>query len=428
MDMIWLPMYLNLRVDKYELVIIDECQDLNVCQRELMLKACNGTRFIAVGDKNQAIYGFAGADSKSFEEIQNQPNTIGLPLSECYRCDSEIIALAQSIVPSISHFAGNGAGNVNREALLNEIEAGDMVLCRNTFPLVKLCMNYLKVGKKAVIKGQSIGDSLQALIRGTGAKKSADVINTLQNEKQQLVKSIVKKMRISEDEAKQEQSYVSFCDKVEVIELLSENCETAEDISAVLGRLFSDDTTTGIQLSTIHRSKGLEAKRVFIIHAELMPSKYAKQDWQMEQEMNLMYVAYTRAKNYLGFVCDFDAFEKCETSKEEFAKQVNVQIAEFVGKVGEKVAVNVTISDIKEISSEYGVSTVYRMYDTQGNIYSKWGLDGKFVVDTNSRELKVGTKLQFTALIKEHKLYKAEKINIIKSVSKYEPKLAIELL
>jgi superfamily I DNA/RNA helicase len=33
-----------------------------------------------------------------------------------------------------------------------------------------------------------------------------------------------------------------------------------------------------------------------------MPSKYARQDWQMEQERNLMYVAYTRALEELYFI------------------------------------------------------------------------------------------------------------------------------
>lgn len=33
-----------------------------------------------------------------------------------------------------------------------------------------------------------------------------------------------------------------------------------------------------------------------------MPSKSAKKDWEIKQEYNLMYVAYTRAKNTLGFI------------------------------------------------------------------------------------------------------------------------------
>jgi ATP-dependent exoDNAse (exonuclease V) beta subunit len=33
-----------------------------------------------------------------------------------------------------------------------------------------------------------------------------------------------------------------------------------------------------------------------------MPSKYAKQEWERQQEKNIEYVAYTRAKNDLYFI------------------------------------------------------------------------------------------------------------------------------
>ena len=39
-----------------------------------------------------------------------------------------------------------------------------------------------------------------------------------------------------------------------------------------------------------------------------MPSKSAKQDWEIAQEKNLIYVAYTRAKKKLSFV-DETGFE-----------------------------------------------------------------------------------------------------------------------
>jgi ATP-dependent exoDNAse (exonuclease V) beta subunit len=64
----------------------------------------------------------------------------------------------------------------------------------------------------------------------------------------------------------------------------------------------------GISLSTIHKAKGLEANNVFIICPSLMPSKSAKQEWEITQEKNLIYVAYTRAKNKLAFV-DENGFE-----------------------------------------------------------------------------------------------------------------------
>jgi superfamily I DNA/RNA helicase len=55
----------------------------------------------------------------------------------------------------------------------------------------------------------------------------------------------------------------------------------------------------------MHRSKGLEAKNVFIIEAQLCPAFYAMQPWQKEQELNLMYVARTRAKEKLIYVNDW---------------------------------------------------------------------------------------------------------------------------
>ena len=51
-----------------------------------------------------------------------------------------------------------------------------------------------------------------------------------------------------------------------------------------------------LTLSTVHKSKGREWQRVYILgRAKYMPSPYAKKAWQIEQESNLEYVAITRA-------------------------------------------------------------------------------------------------------------------------------------
>ena len=67
-------------VPTFKVVFIDECQDLNTSQRTLMQLAARGGRFIAVGDPNQAINGFAGADCESFSKLAGLPNTKSLPL------------------------------------------------------------------------------------------------------------------------------------------------------------------------------------------------------------------------------------------------------------------------------------------------------------------------------------------------------------
>ena len=48
----------------------------------------------------------------------------------------------------------------------------------------------------------------------------------------------------------------------------------------------------GICCSTIHKSKGLEGYRVFIIALDKLPLKRCMNvEWKKEQEMNLKYVA-----------------------------------------------------------------------------------------------------------------------------------------
>jgi len=59
--------------------------------------------------------------------------------------------------------------------------------------------------------------------------------------------------------------------------------------------IFTDDIQ-GVVLSTIHKVKGLESDKVFIIRPDLMPMPHAKGGWQLREEKNLEYVAITRAR------------------------------------------------------------------------------------------------------------------------------------
>jgi DNA helicase-2/ATP-dependent DNA helicase PcrA len=69
-DMVWLPNVLNLPVGNYDFLCVDEAQDLNKAQLELVLKAhAEGARGIYVGDKHQAIMGFAASDHRSISNI-----------------------------------------------------------------------------------------------------------------------------------------------------------------------------------------------------------------------------------------------------------------------------------------------------------------------------------------------------------------------
>jgi superfamily I DNA/RNA helicase len=79
-------------------------------------------------------------------------------------------------------------------------------------------------------------------------------------------------------------------------------------------RDFISATDDCIKLSTIHRAKGLEANRVFILNFDDLPVFKANQkEWERTQEENLKYVAITRALNDLYLVKS----EKIEVIRKE---------------------------------------------------------------------------------------------------------------
>ena len=307
-DMIYFPNVKALRMPKYKWVFIDECQDLNAAQREMFLQCVepNGGRFIAVGDPRQAIYGFAGADVESFNLLKATPHTAKLPLSVCYRCDSSIINLAKDIVPQIEAREGALEGIVDREAKVADIKDGDMVLCRVTAPLVNLCMKYISEGTKAYVKGRDIGANLINMIKKTNRKQIADVQVILERELTKIIGKVVAKTACSQAEAMESDMYHNYLDKMNVIGILSEGLTTVDEVCARIETIFKDDNKNGICLSTIHKSKGLESDKVFILCEEKLYLKHCmKIEWMAEQERNLVYVAITRAKHYLGYIVDF---------------------------------------------------------------------------------------------------------------------------
>lgn len=308
-DMIYFPNIKNIRMQQYDWVFIDECQDLNTAQREMFLKCVKPEtgRFLAVGDPRQAIYGFAGADVESFNILKSLPNTVELPLSVCYRCSGEIIKLAQTIVPQIEARDNVPAGVVDYESKMADIEDGDMILCRVTAPLAKLCMKYIANGTKAYIKGRDIGLNLTNMIKKTRRNKISEAMDRFDAELDKIAIKVSQTQKCSLSEARESSQYTTYADKVKAIEVLSEGLIYSEEIISRIYQIFSDGDKAGICLSTIHKSKGLEADRVFIACPDKLYNKYAMRiNWMAEQESNLVYVAYTRAKKHLGFISDFE--------------------------------------------------------------------------------------------------------------------------
>lgn len=300
MDMIYVPVTdPSIRFRKYDYVFCDESQDFSICQQRFIKNCLNRKgRLVTVGDKRQAIYGFAGADADSYERLANiNGKAVKLPLSVSYRCAVNIVKEAQKIVPEIS-YAPNAIDGVVKIGSLTEIERGDWILCRNLKPLVQTYLWLMKNKIKSKIRGKEIGEGILGLISKTGAKTIDRLFSMLDVEKENLMKKLEKRgVRKPSLHPKME----VLQQKIEVIECLCEEVDSVPELKKLISNIFSDEIK-GILLSTIHKAKGLENDRIFFLCPELIPSKYATQPWQYEQEANLKYVAITRAKKELIYV------------------------------------------------------------------------------------------------------------------------------
>lgn len=313
-DMIYLPVHCKLKVKTYDIVFVDECQDLSKAQQALlrmMVKPKTG-RFIAVGDPHQCIFGFAGADVDSFNNFANTPNTKKLPLSVSYRCSQNVVKRAQEVVNHIQFAETAAEGIVRHDGKISEIAEGDFVLCRTTRPLASLCMKFIGQHKKAYVKGSDIGKNLINVLQKTKKPTIKGAVSSLYGDLHRIQMRLMLS-GLSDAEAMATNSYNNFKEKIDVIEVLtdSKKLTKVEDLIKLISEIFADDKE-GICLSTVHKVKGLESKRVFIIEPQILQAPWAKSRTDIIGEVNIEYVAVTRAKNELVFVpeSEFTTYRK----------------------------------------------------------------------------------------------------------------------
>lgn len=376
-DMVWLPNVLFLKPLGllYDFIMIDEVQDMNKAERELVLKCFKmGTRMMSVGDENQMLYQFSGADQDSFSILKSIPNTTCLPLSISYRCGKKIVDFAHKIVKNIEAADGAIDGQILQNVALEDVQDGDMILCRNNAPLVQIYNEFLKLGKKCFIRGKEIGSNLKLLVKNTKQTElNADcqkdgVFVRLYDDLFTSRNKLMEKFGIDAETAINSPQIQNKLDMINALEILSEGINTSEEIIAKIDEIFpKKDKKSGISLSTIHKAKGLEAENVYIACESLMPSKSAKKDWEIKQEYNLMYVAYTRAKKTLGFIDEKD-FEKFNTSNPNsiaVLNRIEIQVNKVLNK-STRIVINETnaktiVNNAKKIDKSIFTSATINM-------------------------------------------------------------------
>lgn len=296
----------DIRMPRYDFVFVDECQDCSHLDQlfiERLIKPGVG-RLCVIGDPRQAIYSFRGADTYSFEYFENRPNTVTLPLSISYRCSKEVVKNAKKIYTDIEPWEKNKDGRVIEKGKLEDVQKGDFVLARNLRPLIEAFFKLIDLGKKCSIVGKELEEGLLELIEYLDEELSVEDMFVRLDEI--LLRKENELSRRGMTSPKNHPSYEALSEKIGVLKRVGRNCGSIGQVKELLGTIFNDNGLEAIELMTIHKSKGRENKKVFLINTfegkKLIPNKYAVTKDQLTQEKNLLFIASTRSQEELHFL------------------------------------------------------------------------------------------------------------------------------
>jgi superfamily I DNA/RNA helicase len=297
-DMLFIPAALGLALPLYDWVIVDEAQDMNLAQLKIARQACkpNG-HIVVVGDDRQAIYGFRGADSDAVDRLKAELNAEELGLTTTYRCPKKVVELARALVPDFEHPEWAPDGEVDEIAVDEIIEhavAGDVILSRLNAPLVPLCLSFIRRGVGARIEGRDIGKLLAARAKKLKATSVEDFLMRLTKWASRAASRVIARGQAVDARLQQirdvEATLAALAEEAPSVQAIYDRCE----------KMFADVAENGsaalIVLSTVHKAKGLEWRRVFVLN-----DTFFEIDGRRE-EANIKYVALTRSMQRLTLV------------------------------------------------------------------------------------------------------------------------------
>ena len=297
-DMLYLPLMRPTTRGEYDYVVVDEAQDMNRAQLDLALQVLKkgNTGLIVVGDDRQAIYGFRGADSNSLKRLREKMQAVGLGLTTTYRCPKKVVAVANTWVKDFQAAESAPEGVVRAttsEKLIADAQPGDFIISRTNAPLFRLCLDLVAAGKRAKVEGRDVGKMLVNIIDKLKASTTEEMLVRLDEWERRHIQLA------GEDEA----AAAAAMDTAEALRFLAKETNDLNGLRSLIDSMFEDSTpgvvSPRVTLMTVHKSKGLEAERVFILCDTFRGGFMSDPS---SEEANLRYVAVTRAKNELVFV------------------------------------------------------------------------------------------------------------------------------
>jgi superfamily I DNA/RNA helicase len=175
------------------------------------------------------------------------------------------------------------------------VKIGDVILSRANAPLMPLCLSLLRRGISARIEGRDIGKMLVSKVEKLKAKSVPDFMRKVVANKDRRIKRAQARDAADSD-------ILAIEDEAETLLALAEGLKSVAEIKTRIVALFQDSDKSprpAVVLSSVHKAKGLEWNKVFMIR-----STFLKKGRVTQEEKFLYYVACTRTKNELVFAVE----------------------------------------------------------------------------------------------------------------------------
>lgn len=273
---------------QYEVVLFDEAQDANPVTSDFVLK--QKTRLLLAGDSHQQIYGFRGAnDALNSRHLDDADR---LFLTNSFRFGPNVALIANMLLKikgeSMSVAGLGGADSVLDK--LPEAVSHYALICRTVAGVVDGAINAVFEGKKVFWVGGMDSYSLKELL---------DLYHFSEKEYDQVSN---KRMMIdyqSFDEFQEVADATKDFEMMRSVRLLSKYKNIPKLIGLLKSQEVHNQDLADVTVTTAHRAKGLEFKTVML--ADDFPDIFDKdmEPSQKDDEVNLLYVAVTRAMKQL---------------------------------------------------------------------------------------------------------------------------------
>jgi len=289
---------------KYDIVFIDEAQDLSPIQWKMVdILRKNSKYVILAGDDDQAIYGWAGADVKKFQDVKSKKDII---LPQSHRVPKSVQIIADKILDRIpderrikkNWRARNEEGSVDHITTLDDapLYKGDwLILARTNDRLEKLKPLLKDMGIYFQFKGRkSFKASLfRSILNYTRWQNKGDLLSLSE------VRDVLDCIPYNHD-LKEERLYnlkeFGFSNTQRWFDVFTVNPEECLYIREMLREGEELHTDARVELSTIHSAKGGEAKNVLLIldNTKTIREAIEKSQDKEDEENRVWYVGVTR--------------------------------------------------------------------------------------------------------------------------------------